>query len=98
MRYKLGDNFKKYPEKDIISSMIKLLLLPIRRYLECRGIPITYAALVEYIQDYEASGSSQEKQYEIKQEPIRNKARTNWNQYGLDWTLSFRISTLKRKN
>jgi len=67
MRYKIGDDFLKYPERDITNSMVKQLQIPIRRYLECRGIPITYEKLVELIRDYEASGPFQEEKA-IKQE------------------------------
>ena len=57
LRYKLGDNFNRFPEAEIVSGLTKLLITPIRQYIQCRGWPTTYEKL---IREYESTEFSPE--------------------------------------
>ena len=70
MRFHIGEEFSKYDEQDIISSMVKQLNVNLRRYIECRGHPTTYNELIKIVQDYEMQGGPFEQEVKIKQEPI----------------------------
>lgn len=60
IRYLFGQEWGKYPEKDIVLGMVKQLSINTRRYIECRGLPDTYVELMKLIQQYEAKGGTKE--------------------------------------
>jgi hypothetical protein len=60
IRYYYGDKWGQYPEKEIVPAMVKQLTINTRRYIQCRGIPDTYAKLMEIVKDYEERGGTKD--------------------------------------
>lgn len=77
VRYLMGKNWNNYKEEDLIQNMIKQLVIPLRRYIECRGSPSNYDHLVDLIQEYEVKGGPYEEEMVIKKEIGVNWAETS---------------------
>jgi len=66
IRYLLGPEWQRYPERDLVEAMTKQLNSNTRRYLECRGIPDTYDQMTTYIKQYEKKGGSKDIDNDVK--------------------------------
>jgi hypothetical protein len=60
IRYYFGDQWGKFPEKDIIPAMVKQLTINTRRYVQCRGMPEDYQKLMEIVKEYEEKGGTKD--------------------------------------
>jgi hypothetical protein len=77
IRYQIGEDYVKHNEADLIRGMMKQLVIPIRRYLECRGAPKTYKELITMIREYEERGGHED-EVKIKTETGVNLASSSF--------------------
>lgn len=60
IRYYYSDHWRSLPEKEIVQAMVRQLNINTRRYVQCRGMPATYADLAHMVRDYEERGGTKD--------------------------------------